>query len=91
MVERRLRQTTTRLRGLREELRIIDEQLEHLTDDEDDSSIRAIVAESPSARHDHREAASHADAMRAHRSHVVRSIADLERRQDELLDALTAR
>jgi len=89
MVERKLRQTGARLRRLRDDLRVIDEQLEHLADDADDSGIRALVSESPIARHDSHEAAAHADAMAAHRAHVVRSIADLERRQDELLDELS--
>jgi len=90
MVERRLRQTGARLRGLRDELRVIDEQLEQLSDEEDDSSIRALVAESPLARHDSHEAGAHAAAMRKHRAHVVERIAELEQRQDQLLDALTA-
>jgi hypothetical protein len=89
MVERRLRQTTARLRGLREELRIIDEQLEQLADEADDYGLRSLVSESPADRHDHREAKSHAEAMATHRAHVVQSIAELERRQDELLDAMT--
>ena len=90
MVERRLRQTSARLRSLRDELRVIDEQLEQLNDEADDSGIRALVAESPIARHDSHEAGAHASAMRKHRDHVVRSIAELEQRQDQLLDALTA-
>ena len=35
------------------------------------------------------EARKHVDAMRRHRQHVVGEIAELERRQDELLDQLT--
>ena len=49
LVERRLRQNSDRLRRLREELRIIDEQLAHLADDADDKGIRSLVAETPFA------------------------------------------
>lgn len=88
LVERRLRQNSDRLRKLREELRVIDEQLEHLADDADDKGIRALVAETPSAASEYREAQLHADAMARHRAHIVASIEDLERRQDDLLDRL---
>ena len=89
MVERRLRKTSDRLRALRDELRVIDEQLEQLVDEAEDTGTRALVAESPMARHDSHEARAHADAMAAHRAHVVQTIAELERRQDELLDQMT--
>ncbi len=88
LVERRLRQNSDRLRKLREELRVIDEQLEHLADDADDKGIRALVAETPFAASEYREAQLHADAMARHRAHIVASIEDLERRQDDLLDRL---
>lgn len=91
MVERRLRRAGARLRELRDELVVIDEQLAQLADEADDSGIRALVSETPGVRGESRDARAHADAMAAHREHVVRTIADLERRQDELLDAMTAR
>jgi hypothetical protein len=90
MIERRLRQTSARLRSLRDELVVIDDQLAHLADDAADSGIRALVSETPGAGVEHRHAQAHADAMAAHRAHVVTSIRDLEQRQDELLDALGA-
>jgi hypothetical protein len=88
MIERRLRQTTLRLRTLRDELRVIDDQLAHLADDAGDLGIRALVAETPGAGHDYRQAQAHADAMAAHRQHVVATIQELEQRQDQLLDAM---
>ena len=39
LVERRLAEVSDRLRALREELRVIDEQLVHLGDDADDAGI----------------------------------------------------
>ena len=83
-------QVATRLKSLREELAMIDEQLDHLADDADDQAIRALVSETPGAAHEANDARKHADAMAGHRAHIVSTIAGLEQRQDELLDKLTA-
>lgn len=88
LVERRLKQASARLRGLREELRVIDEQLAQLADEAGDMGIRSLVAETPGASYEYHHAQAHADAMAKHRSHVVASIADLEQRQDLLLDKM---
>lgn len=89
LVERRLRQGSVRLRNLRDELRVIDEQLAELAGDADDMAVRSLVSENPGAATEHRHAQAHVDAMARHRAHVVDSIAELERRQDQLLDRLT--
>lgn len=79
-----------RLRQLREELGVTDEQLEQLADAEDDARLRALVSETPLAGEDHRQASRHAEAMRKHREHVRGEIERLERSQDELLDQFVA-
>lgn len=89
-VERRLRQVADRLRQLREELGVTDEQLAQLADVADDARLRALVSETPLAGEDHRQAERHVEAMRKHRSHVAEEIAQLETTQDELLDRLVA-
>jgi chromosome segregation ATPase len=89
LVERRLTQVAERLVALRQELAIIDEQLDHFESDADDHEIRALVSETPGAAFEANDARKHADAMQRHRSHVADKIAELERRQDELLDQLT--
>jgi len=89
-IERKLRQTSSRLKSLRDELRMADEQLAALRDEADDMSIRALVAETSHAGIEARHAQGHADAMARHRAHLVEQIAELERAQDELLDQLTA-
>ena len=86
--ERRLTQVAARLRSLRGELAMIDEQLTQLRDEADDLALRALVAETPAASHASNDARKHVDAMRRHRDHVVEEIAKLETRQDELLDRL---
>jgi hypothetical protein len=90
MIEQRLRKTGSRLRSLRDELAVIDEQLAHLADDAADSSLRAMVTDSTGDSYEARKAHEHVDAMAAHRAHVLASIHDLEQRQDELLDQLSA-
>jgi len=87
-VERKLRKAGGRLRQLRDELAVIDEQLAHLVEDADDKSLRALVADSPAAAIEFREAAGHSEAMADHRRHVITEIVALETRQDELLDEL---
>ena len=87
-VEKKLRKTSARLRTLRDELVVIDEQLAHLVEDAEEKSLRALVADNPAAAVEHREAAGHSEAMADHRRHVVAEIDTLEARQDELLDEL---
>lgn len=90
LLERRLRDVGSRLRRLREELEVTDEQLLQLAEEADDARIRALVSETPSAAREHSEAAGHADAMRRHREAVMAEIARLEQAQDELLDRFQA-
>jgi predicted nucleic acid-binding Zn-ribbon protein len=91
LTERRLTQTATRLRALRDELAMVDEQLAHLADDADDLALRALVSETPAASYESNDARKHVAAMRRHREHVTSQIAELEARQDRLLDELSQR
>jgi hypothetical protein len=88
LVERRLSQVSVRLKSLRSELAVIDEQMAHLADDADDQAIRALVSETAGASYEARDARRHVEALAKHRAHVVEEIAPLEVRQDELLDRL---
>lgn len=90
VIERRLFEVAERLRALREELAVADEQLAALADAADDARIRALVSETPLAGREHTEAQRHADAMARHRADVLGELASLERSQDELLDRLLA-
>ena len=90
LLERRLTEVAERLKQLRSELVVTDEQLNALADAADDARLRALVSETPLADQEHHEAQKHADAMQRHRSDVASTIDQLERRQDELLDRLTA-
>ena len=90
LTERRLRGISRRLVAAREELRVADEQLRHLADDADDARLRSIVSQSPADAAERREAEGDAGAMRRHRDDLQRRIADLEARQDALLDEMSA-
>lgn len=90
LLERRLTEVGARLKGLREELAVVDEQLLALASEADDMRLRSIVSETPLAEREHREAQRHADAMARHRSQILADIARLEAQQDELLDRMFA-
>jgi hypothetical protein len=91
LVERRLSKVAARLKTLRSELAVIDEQLAQLGDDADDQELRALVSETATASFEARDARRHVEAMQRHRGHVVAEIAELEQRQDELLDEMVSR
>ena len=88
LVERRLKRSAARLRVLRDDLRVIDEQLAHLAEEADDMGIRSLVSDGSGTAAESRRARESVDAMSRHRSHVVDQIAALERRQDALLDRM---
>jgi chromosome segregation ATPase len=91
LVERRLTGVSQRLRSLREELRVIDEQQIYVSDEAEETRLRSLVGESPLADKEAREAARHAEALLARRAAVVQRIAELEQRQDHLLDRMNHR
>ena len=90
LVERKLSEAGERLRQLRADLGVVDEQLAYFADAADDARLRAMVSETPMADREHRDAQKHADAMARHRAELVTQIAELQRSQDELLERLFA-
>ena len=88
LTERRLSDVASRIKRLRAELQVIDEQLLFLAEAADEARLRALVSETPLADREHHEAQRHADAMARSRAAVVSSIEQLERAQDELLQRL---
>lgn len=87
-VERRLSDVAERLTRLREELRVLDEQLAHHADTADELRVRALVSDDRRAAREHRAAQKHVDSHMRRRDEVRAEIERLERRQDELLDDL---
>ena len=88
LTERRLRRGTQSLSALRNELSVTEEQVQHFSEEVHDLEVRALVSETPLADAEFREAMRHMQAMIKHRDHLRESIADLESRQDDLLDRL---
>ena len=87
-MKRRLTSNSKQLRALRDELTVLDSQVAHLADDADDARTRALVSDDGFAERDSIDAQRHVDAQSSYRSSIVAKIAELERRQDELLDEL---
>ncbi len=89
-IERRLSRVGQELAGLRDELRVTDEQLQHFADDAADAELRAIVSDSGLDQRAAKDATRTVEAMQRQRRHLVTEIERLERTQDELLDELSA-
>ncbi len=90
LLERRLVDVSDRLKRLRAEVGVAAEQVQHLVEEADEARLRALVSETPLADADAREAQRHADAHAKHRDELLRSIGELEREQDALLDRMAA-
>jgi len=90
VIERRLNEISARLRRLRADLAVADEQLAHLVDEAGDARVRSLVSETALSEREHRGADRQARAMGRHRDDVVAEIGRLEFRQDQLLDRLIA-
>jgi vacuolar-type H+-ATPase subunit D/Vma8 len=88
LLKRRLEQTASRMRELQTELRVVEDQLDHLLDDSHDKSLRALVAETPGAEFEYRDAKRHSDVMQKRRDSLVAELSQLESRINELLDRM---
>lgn len=91
LVERKLTDTSSRLRKARQELAILNEQSDFLEEEAEDARIRSVIAETPGAAGHHNEAQRHVTAMANARRSVSERITELQRQQDELLDKLSTR
>jgi chromosome segregation ATPase len=90
ILQRRLVDVSERLKRLRAELAVTQEQLAFLEEEAEDARLRALVAETPLGDVEARDARRHADAVARHRDALVESVAELEREQDSLLDRMAA-
>jgi hypothetical protein len=90
ILQRRLVDSSERLKRLRAELAVTQEQLVFLEHEAEDARLRALVAETPLSDAEARDSRRTADAHARHRDALVLSIANLEREQDALLDRMSA-
>jgi cell division septum initiation protein DivIVA len=88
-IERKLTDLTSELRVLRQELHVIDEQLQHFVDAADDARLRSLISETPLAANEHREAAKAVAGVRRDREAMMKRLTKLETKQDVLLDQLS--
>ena len=84
--ERRLAELADRLKRLRADLEVAEEQCLHFEELADDARLRALVSETPASERQHRDAARQAETMGRHRTRLLEEIRSLEQQQDELLD-----
>ena len=75
-----------RLKRLRADLEVAEEQCLHFEDLAEDARLRALVSETPAAERQHRDAARQAEAMGRHRARLREEIRSSEQQQDDLLD-----
>jgi hypothetical protein len=90
ILQRRLIDVSERLKRMRAELAVTEEQLLFLEDEAEDARLRALVAETPIAEVEARDARRHTDAMARHRDALRHTVVELEREQDSLLDRISA-
>ena len=90
LLRRRLVDVSERLKRLRAELAVTEEQLVFLEEEAEDARLRSLVSETPLGEAEARDARKHADALTRQRDALLRSIAALVREQDELLDRMAA-
>ncbi len=88
LIERRLFDVAQRLKRAREELSVIEEQLQVMAEAAEEARIRSLVSETPLAHREYAEAQRHADAMERSRRSVATEVAELQVAQDDLLDRL---
>lgn len=88
-IEKRLTAVAREVRSIREELGVVEEQLIQVSDEAEDSRLRALVSETPLAAQEQRESAKAVAAVRRDRDAKLKRLQHLERKQDALLDRLT--
>jgi chromosome segregation ATPase len=90
ILQRRLVDVSERLKRMRAELSVTEEQLTFLEEEAEDVRLRALVAETPLADVEARDARRHADALERHRNSLRHTVGELVGEQDSLLDRISA-
>jgi hypothetical protein len=90
ILRRRLIDVSERLKRVRAELAVAEEQLAFFEEVAEEARMRALVAETPLADVEARDARRHTDALARHRDALRGTVLELEREQDTLLDRISA-
>jgi hypothetical protein len=88
LLQRQLIDVSDRLKRLRADLAVAEEQVAFFEAEAEEARLRALVSETPLADAEAHEARRHADAQGRQRDALRRTIADLQREQDALLDRM---
>jgi len=90
ILQRRLVDVSERLKRLRAELAVTNEQVSFLEGEAEEFRLRALMSETPLADAEARDARQQADTMARYRDTLIVQIGRLQREQDELLDRMAA-
>jgi hypothetical protein len=90
ILQRRLVDVSERLKRIRAELAVTEEQALFLEEEAERQRMRALVAETPLADVEARDARRHADALARHRDTLRVTVRELVAEQDTLLDRISA-
>ena len=90
LLKRHLIDVSDRLKRLRAELAVTDEQCLFFESEAEDARLRSLVSETPLAEAEAREFRRHADAQSRHRDSLRRAVRELESEQNALLDRMAA-
>jgi len=90
ILHRRLVDVSERLKRLRSELAVTEEQVAFLDEEAEEARLRALVSETPLADAEARDARQQADVMTRYRDSLLVQISRLQREQDDLLDRMSA-
>lgn len=87
-IEKKLAQVGNELQIVREQLRVIEEQMAHFSDEAEDLRLRALVSETPLAAREHKNAARTVNGVQKDKNSKLARLKKLEESQDQLLDRL---
>ncbi|HVM35035.1 MAG TPA: hypothetical protein VM784_06795 [Actinomycetota bacterium] len=87
-IQKRLSQVGDRLSQIREDLRIVEEQLLFQMDVLEEAKTRMLVSENPVADREFRIARDDHERLLRQRDGLTEEIADLQQEQDRLLDLM---
>jgi len=90
LLRRRLVDVSERIKRMRADLAVAQEQLAYLEEEAEEARLRALVSETPLADAEARDARRHADALARQRDALDRAVSGLVREQDDLLDRMAA-
>jgi hypothetical protein len=90
ILQRRLVDVSERLKRIRAELAVTEEQVLFLEEEAERQRLRALVAETPLADVEARDSRRHADALGRHRDSLRLTVRELGQEQDSLLDRISA-